>query len=199
MSRVECFMIVRIGVMRLSLRRYVSNSHGQCSGPDGYHNAMAELREVRFEFDANGDYPGTTQHDETDSLWPKKCVCGYEFQDRDTRQVFQEEMWETEDGSWRGSLSEAAPGAMRWEIPSIGEYPGFGRKDRVDSRGHLWVKCPNGDCNWWCIDSIASNGPGWDRSGEPPNVTARPSIAIGKSDEARHYHGFLTNGVLESC
>ena len=42
----------------------------------------------------------------------------------------------------------------------------------------------------WCMDYVANNGPGWEVTGDAPNLTARPSIDSGT------YHGWLTDGVL---
>jgi hypothetical protein len=53
----------------------------------------------------------------------------------------------------------------------------------------LYVVTPGGH---WPVDHPSSdNGPGWTRTGEPPNVTASPSINF-----VGRYHGFLQNGVL---
>jgi alkylmercury lyase len=53
---------------------------------------------------------------------------------------------------------------------------------------HLVVRLPN---EWeWDMDGPMSNGPGWHRSGEPPAVTAMPSIIAGD------YHGMLVQGKL---
>jgi len=48
------------------------------------------------------------------------------------------------------------------------------------------VLCPNGDS--WMPDQVSSNGIGWQVTGEPPLITAAPSIQTGR------YHGFLQNG-----
>lgn len=53
----------------------------------------------------------------------------------------------------------------------------------------LSVCLPDG--THWMIDGpSSSDGPGWERSGTPPLITARPSILT------RQYHGWLTDGVL---
>jgi hypothetical protein len=47
----------------------------------------------------------------------------------------------------------------------------------------------------WPIDHPSSGGgPGWTRTGEPPNVTASPSINYAMG--ALGYHGWLQDGVL---
>lgn len=51
----------------------------------------------------------------------------------------------------------------------------------------IMVKTPGGD---WILDQISSQGNFWTRTGEPPNITAHPSIIAGD------YHGWLRNGVL---
>lgn len=40
----------------------------------------------------------------------------------------------------------------------------------------------------WCVDSVASNGPGWTVTGDAPLITCAPSIDV------PGYHGFLRNG-----
>jgi hypothetical protein len=59
-------------------------------------------------------------------------------------------------------------------------------RDWADKRPPIAVVCPNGDV--WEIDRRSSNGDGWRVTGELPNITCTPSIAM--SD----YHGWLTNG-----
>jgi hypothetical protein len=53
----------------------------------------------------------------------------------------------------------------------------------------LYVVTPGG---YWPIDHPSSGpGPGWTRTGEPPHVTAMPSINF-----VDRYHGWLRDGVL---
>lgn len=59
----------------------------------------------------------------------------------------------------------------------------------------LLVVCPPGT-SWgdhWHVDGHANNGPGWERTGIIPNITATPSI------QTPRYHGWLRNGVLVKC
>lgn len=63
------------------------------------------------------------------------------------------------------------------------------------NRQALFIQLPDGV---WCIDGLASGDPtkkGWTVTGEPPLITAQPSINSnpGYPDG---YHGFLQNGVL---
>ncbi len=64
----------------------------------------------------------------------------------------------------------------------------------VRAKGHLLVKTPGGD---WDVDSKSANGTGWTRTGEPPLVTARPSIGVPWPE--MKYHGFLSDGFLVPC
>ncbi len=55
-------------------------------------------------------------------------------------------------------------------------------------RDPLMCVLPDGKA--WCMDYVAGNGPGWQVTGEAPNLTAQPSIDSGQ------YHGWLKDGVL---
>lgn len=81
-------------------------------------------------------------------------------------------------------IAMAGPGAMR-----------------VDPNSGLLVRTPAGD---WYVDQPSASGGSWSRSGEPPDVTASPSILIPEySYEGRlvrpSYHGWLRAGWLEEC
>ncbi len=79
-----------------------------------------------------------------------------------------------------------APAGAMWLAPWYSEWGSQFWKERGGGP-HLIVKTPGGE---WDVDSEASNGPGWQRSGEPPNVTATPSILCNQ------YHGWLREGKL---
>lgn len=79
-------------------------------------------------------------------------------------------------------IQDLKPGAMwRSEID-----PKFGSAGEGPS---ICVVLPGGVI--WRINHPGTNGFMWDVSGEPPNITAKPSI-----NYQGVYHGFLTNGVL---
>ncbi|HVC33556.1 MAG TPA: organomercurial lyase [Chloroflexota bacterium] len=82
---------------------------------------------------------------------------------------------------------QPAPGDLWWDP----EFAGWLDSEAHQARGggpHLIVQLPNG---WdWDLDAPMSNGPGWWRTGEPPKVTALPSVI------AEGYHGFLVQGKL---
>lgn len=51
----------------------------------------------------------------------------------------------------------------------------------------------------WCPDQISTNGTGWTVTGEPPNITASPSIWIAQGEGSpREYHGWLNNGEFSA-
>jgi len=107
---------------------------------------------------------------------------------------------------WQSFIAETKedrqrPGAM-WLDPTKPEVVAMLIADRDDlsveykrdwlgKRSPLVVRLPDGCA--WCVDLVASNnrsGSGWTVTGDAPNITARPSIAV------HGYHGWLTNGVL---
>jgi hypothetical protein len=56
----------------------------------------------------------------------------------------------------------------------------------------LVVRTPAGD--WW-VDGMIE-GPGWQRTGTPPYVSAKPSIILIRG--ALEYHGWLQDGLLRA-
>jgi len=61
--------------------------------------------------------------------------------------------------------------------------------DWSDKRPPIAVVCPNGEV--WEIDRRSSNGDGWQVTGELPDITCTPSIAL------NGYHGWLINGEFK--
>jgi hypothetical protein len=114
-----------------------------------------------------------------DPRWPSQCVCGYAFRPDDVTQKWTEALFRRVGVDDFVTLREASPGAM-WDASWLHRKGPDGRS--------LCVRLPDGR-EWW-VDGPTTNGPGWERSGEPPNVTATPSILT------PGYHGWLTDGVL---
>lgn len=107
--------------------------------------------------------------------------------------------WRRVDTGEEGALWTFPVGAMWWAWWLDGSY--FSKKHTARGGGpHLIVRTPGGD---WDIDAPSSNGDGWDRTGIPPAVTARPSILFQSEDakgtKIERYHGWLTNGILIKC
>lgn len=93
-----------------------------------------------------------------------------------------------EDGTpddWWGLADD--PGAM-WRVP---EWDKDGRE--------CWaIALPNRAGIWWTTYRAGdnTNGPLWDVTGEPPNITVKPSINAGENDTPHGWHGFITDGVM---
>jgi hypothetical protein len=103
----------------------------------------------------------------------------------------------TDTGEVYKHFQEAPPGAMM-DCDYLKEFalPESEAKalsdEHIRIRKHpdgrvIMVKTPGGD---WILDQISLQGNFWTRTGEPPNITANPSIITG------NYHGWLKNGVL---
>lgn len=179
-SVITCFFLEPSGEVELSLRRFCFDNSA-CSTGWGYHNAETTIGRSETERPMGAD-----DFDHSDPRWPKTCGCGYTFQDSDQWQYNRTELYVRQDTGEKMTLSDAPPGAM-WFAPW---YKGLKDFDRSPDGNVLVVKTPAGD---WNVDSKASNGPGWIRTGVPPKVTATPSILIGK------YHGWLRDGQLVEC
>lgn len=97
------------------------------------------------------------------------------------------------------TLHSAPLGAM---VDAKAWYPGVnpGPDGRV-----IVVKLPeNADgSGWstWCIDAKPTSPPTaqpWQRSGQLPNITVRPSIFMNPSSNPPGFHGFLRSGYIVS-
>lgn len=180
-----CFLIKPTGKKNVYYRRYhfaqgVSIDCSVCADRPGYHNAMILVREETCEADK---IDLTVSADmKRDARWPTKCdKCDYVFKHDDEWQVFVDAVYANDLGV-EFSLRNPPPGAM-WQAPWLPAS-----RNRAPDGIPLIVVCPGGD--QWNIDGPATNGPGWTRTGEPPNITASPSI------QTSNYHGFLQNGVF---
>lgn len=188
MTEVKCFLVVDTGRDRLYLRRYARVA-SKCTGPMGYHNVSVSIGET--------DTPGACESSdappagyESDSRWPTHCTCGYEFQASDHWQLFRRSIYCRDTGEeW---VQEELPAGAMYDAPWL---KGVGGRNVGSDGLALHVVCPpaRGWCDHWHVDGPANNGPGWERTGDPPNVTATPSI------QTPRYHGWLRNGVLVEC
>lgn len=194
MSQVQCFLLEDLHRSRYCLRRYAGDK--KCSGAFSYHNALSGLV---AEAEDDPEKPGVCgtgppQVDRADPRWPARCACGYAFEDADGWQVFAQRLLKRTDNGDILTWEDAPAGAM-YDAPW---YHGWMQGD--DGRS-LMVKLPGGSD--WLIDGRANNCSCkgertsghhcWIRMGEPPKVTASPSILV------PNYHGWLRDGVLVPC
>lgn len=191
MQSVTCFLLQPTGVQAEYLRRYCDGENEKCPGRYGYHNGM-------FHIGNNPESVRTDQPDHSHANWPKKCDhCNYQFKESDHWQVFRENLFKRSDTGEVLTLGNAPAGAMwlaSWMPEGFGSVHFKALPEETRRKGHVILKCPGG--HDWDIDSNSTNGDGWSRSGEPPNITARPSILF---PVPNGYHGFLTGGVLTPC
>lgn len=174
----------------------------------GTHNANVRIEDglIRFTTDGEGrrcfDWVDPDQY-KHDPRWPLSCACGYQFQDIDVWQVFQDRLYIRSDTGGVIPLRDAPPGAM-WNADWLTSL-GHGDDDRC-----LVVKLPNG--NDWTIDGQASNCTMpddhsqkqhhcWIRHGHVPAITVDKNGvtcgAGGGSIQSGDYHGFLVNGEFQ--
>lgn len=171
-----CFMIRPTGRWRVTKRRYSTVT--KCPGRYSYHNAHG----------ASTEEPAIPERrpDLTEPGWPAKCdACDYVFKADDVAQLFAQEVYRADDGREFGGFREAPPGAM-W----VAEWLRDSSRVKPPAGGDpIMVKLPGG--HDWCLDSEASGGGYWVRSGTPPHLEVHPSINVVGS-----YHGWLQGGVL---
>ncbi len=199
---IKCFWIEPTDTSRVVLRRYVSSSDGgACHAPHGYHDASVVCEDVpNSDHDMINPETGTLYYGRSSTAtdkqrlaydFPTKCDgCDYEFAEEDKWQWNLDLVWVRTDTSELALMSDMPSGAM-WDATWWGKKGGDGRC--------IVVKTPGGD---WMIDCKANNSDeefGWERTGEPLNLTVTPSIAIGRRGKGRYFHAFLTNGELVRC
>jgi hypothetical protein len=177
-QNVAVFFTKPSGLERVSLRRYVSGRDDKCSHPDnwGYHNAEFSLGELparwgklcdsgrghkggRWDASEFADHPG----------WPTRCACGYEFTDRDPRQVSTDNVMVREDG---------LPGK-------------FSKRNAVV--GMMW------DCYWWGdrYESV-DGGPGWINIG-PDGLALVVAVPVLGTDGKWRARDFMPESRAKNC
>ena len=91
-------------------------------------------------------------------------------------------------------VAQQKPGAMWFAdegYPYFADYVSEKYTDTWrDKRPPICVRIPSSEV--FCVDARPSDGaPGWDVSGDAPNITVAPSINI-----IGRYHGWIRNGVI---
>ncbi len=185
-----CFLITATDQAYRFLRRFTfRDDSGECPANPGYygHDASAQIEPGPLTLDEDG-HVITLDWPKDDPRWPTHCACGYAFQDRDPRQCHQWTIYRASDGqeysihSRLQGTAQAAPTGAMWEAPWLSDF-----WHGPDGRCYI-LRLPDG--HDWIIDGPARSGGGWTRTGEAPQLTARPSIL------SPGYHGWLDRGVL---
>lgn len=126
-QNVPVFFTKPAGIERVSLRRYRgSYEGGSCPHPGnwGYHNAefflgeMPERLDRSKPFDSGRGYYGAPWEVEEfadNPNWPARCACGYEFTDKDHRQIFTDDVMIRADGLGGKYSRRHAPVGMMWD------------------------------------------------------------------------------------
>jgi hypothetical protein len=181
----RCFVVEETGDVVISLRRFTWSTDGGCSAHGNWgHDASVVVGSApaRYSDKVDGRRFFDLIHREEwaiDYRWPKACACGREFLETDQWQVNQDPIYRGAGGEeWtQRGLPIGALYQVYWLRP---EY--------VGPDGLSWaVKLPpGGPYDIWNIDSEASGGGRWARSGAAPDLVVTPSIAYGTT-----YHGFL--------
>lgn len=184
----QCFLVEPSDRERRSLRRYAGYGDGDrtCAVSEmGYHNAESPIEDGPCERDGRGYISQDNDWPRDDPRWPTHCACGYAFAADDEWQLFRDPIYVAPDGSEHVIHGKVAPGLMvdAFWLHAASQYAGRSPDGRV-----LMLYLPDGYS--WIIDGPSSNGDGWQRTGPPPLITARPSIL------SPGYHGWLTDGVL---
>lgn len=204
---MKCFWLEPTDREKRYLRRYSVGHRDDCPGPMRYHDEMAFLDESQETWSDEKRHwidSGQTARDFAGHpLWPTHCACGYEFTDRDERQLFTSHVYRRIDTDEEMTLRDAPVGAM-WDATW---HHGWSAMCGPDGRSIICRVPTNHD---WCIDGPCSNctRPNephkcWVRHGEPPNLTVDKNgntcAAGAGSILTSTWHGFLRNGELVGC
>lgn len=208
-SEHPCFLLVPVGDVEVSLRRYERLTRDRppttCSAPKrpkfpgdafpsshGYHNAEVVIGREPGPLTHTTLDPGnlisTTDQpaiDVHDPRWPTHCECGYAFLPTDNRQTERDRLYRRADcaDGELVTIDKAPVGAM-WQAVW---YAAFGEKYHRHAPDEcLEIRTPAGN---WIIDGPANNGDGWTRTGTIPMIVVRPSIGIGVP--VQRMHGWL--------
>lgn len=194
----RCFLVKNSDESVLSLRRYKSRDYSngppasECSASGyGWHTASVVIGRAPTLWDTT-IHPGKTflsivplEPWLIDYRWPARCACGYEFTEDDSRivdqePIDQEPIFVALDGRAGEWTQATLPIGAMWECR-------WGWDSWIGPDGKGWmVKLPPGSkYDVWIIDSVATGGGRWTRTGIPPDLVVTPSIA------SPRYHGFL--------
>ena len=190
MSVIKCFWTEPSDFCRVRLRRYRYKAETPCVASTGSRVSceasviihQRALRSAWVEDLDNGCERGRDELVSDDSpQWPDRCeACGVPFGEDSIKQVWAETLYTGAPDERPFVVREAPPGAM-WHL----KWWPSNNPDGIS----LAVMLPDG-VDWHVDDGR------WTRTGDPrkpETLTVRASI------RSPRYHGYLTNGVLESC
>lgn len=209
MVPIRCVFYEKSEFIRRYLRRFRMGGRCPHDFGDGYQrccDAQVHLDDIRLELTEEGYIP-SFEWNLNDERWPKVCSgCGAEFpQEKDDHcsapwQVHVDHLYRDPNGNLC-PLRELPVGAI-WE-QDFGHGPhsrflaaryGFELEAaKTMELPHIFVRTPGGV---WDMDTISTNGDGWEVRGELPNITASPSILHAQGNR---WHGWLRDGVLTEC
>lgn len=192
----DCFMIRQTG---RALHLIAHTRAAWCpAAPEGHCIAFALIGEADLVLSERQSIPELPIARD-DGRIPARCAtCGERLGPDARATIRQEPIYVADDGrrfsvrpSWArygvaaadAGLPPAPAGAM-WVADWVEPGDGWTGPDGLC----LMLRLPDG--HDWMIDGPARSGGGWTRTGTPPQITARPSIA------SPRYHGWLTDGVL---
>lgn len=201
---IKVFFLEPTERRRQALRRFTYSNESSCPAhPKWGHDAETPIEDAPVVTNEKGYETDPPLPPKDDPRWPKRCACGYEFQDGDQWQVFANRIYTRLDTGEETTIRDAPVGAM-WYAPWMKSYA-------VGPDGNsLAVKTPGGD---WLVDSRASNCTKpddkehkcWVRHGDPKtgqvhvDKNGNTCAAGAGSIMINGYHGFLHNGELVSC
>ena len=200
-SRYHCYLLTPTDDVVVSLRRFVFTRDGapKCGRKEARYPGAEELTYESHDAETNissetgtiessldGDHTGRTVSHE-DPRWPVTCACSYVFQEGDSWQENRTRLYKRSDNGALTTIGNAPVGAL-YDSGTFKDVDGYQRNGDGMS---LVCKTPAGE---WLMDGPASNGPGWQRTGTPPDINVTPSIGIGNP---MRMHGWLRNGWLE--
>jgi len=195
----RCFFLEPVELVRVELRRYTHSAARACSATGYGCDATVTIEDRPAAMDHEHLTGPDPEFPPEDWRWPADCeACGKRFAEDDPYQVWHRRLYRPigdplppDMGRGARFTLDGAPIGAMWDADWLGEF------HRGPDGRCLVVRCPG---RWdWVVDGPASNGPGWSRHGDPPDVTARPSIGVGAgaiSARGYWYHGWLTDGVL---
>jgi hypothetical protein len=198
----RCFLLRPTDVAFRWLRRHES---GDCplmadAKPEyNFHQAMHRIADGRVAVSREGTFstdPDTWPAD--DARWPRVCGCGHTFADSAARQLFWQTAYADGDGRLWSIHPTELPGVRR-APPGAMWYADWMPYTKGPDGRCLVVRCPRwpdgSGVSDWLPDgpSTTHPAPAWVRTGEPPLVTAQPSIFVSEPDG---WHGWLRAGEL---